>query len=303
MSSSVLAGILVMAACAPRPPELVVPMGTVWNPAGWIVADLGVEQGSRAGIVVLDLRRQRGTDVPAYQLDFLGNGQLPLSPPIALRTAPTGCDLTDRALTGLLAGTAREAVRLDFGRDSLWPLERQTVGTLGLPSIARQTVVLDLGRHRAAFLPTGLASIGGRRVEWSGVTVDDDQLHAWVQVAPGDSVRTLLDFGTLPVPALASPRRFTSLTGQEPTDERNRRAAYPACGDTIVVALAPSAVPLSIGPRRLGRTEVGVIVRAPAWMNADAWPAGAELILGSAVLAGREAVVIQVERKRIGWVR
>lgn len=298
-----LAGFFAVAACAPRPPELVVPVGTVWNPAGWIVTDLGVDQGSRAGIVVLDLRRQRGADVPGYQLDFLGNGQLPLSLPIAPRTAPTGCDLTDRALTGLLAGTAREAVTLDFGRDSLWPLERQAVGTLGLPSIARQMVVVEMARRRVAFLPTGETAADRWSVDWTSVSVEDDRLEAWIQAGRGDSVKALLDFGALPVSALATPLRFATLTARQPSDEQNRRLHFPVCGDTITVVVAPSAVPLVIGAQRLGRTEIGVVVSAPAWVDAAAWPSGAELILGSDVLAKRGPVVIDVQQKRIGWVR
>ncbi len=298
-----VAGCVVAGACAPASPAVVVPSTAVWHPAAWVQVADSSGPWSRVGIVMRDVRRGAGADAPFYQLDFSGNGQRPLGLPIVVRSTAESCELSGRKLTGLRADTPAERITLDFGGDSLLGATNLSIGTLGLPSIAAQTVVLDMLHHRMAIVPRDGGAVEDRRVRWSAAMLEDDRLLVQVSAEAREPIRAILDLGTLPFPALASAERWTMLTGRRASDPRNRVVRVPACGGQLTIVLAPPTSPLRLGSLRLAVGEIATIVDAPASLDVSAWPRSADLMLGAEAIAREGVVVIEMARGRVGVVR
>lgn len=267
----ILGLVIVLSAAGGGRPAVTVPptIDMEWHRFRWAELTIGRQVATRAAVLVetsdralLVNRTGPADSLGPVQMEldagFSATGRfgIPLRTMEPLPTDPSAADRIFRARVGRL-GNRDDST----GADGTYQL-----GTVGLLYFGSRGLVIDQVGQRIGAPRTGqtLPAALTDRMEW-GAIEDQQGRIALPLVWQGDRLGMLwYDPGSSLAPLIVTPEVWRQLTGRTGNEPTNRRLAFPATGDSLVLVGAQASAPVRFGAVSLGPIMVYHVVRGPA---------------------------------------
>ena len=287
-------------ACSRAQPAPVIPADLPWESFRWVTAvypDFHLERAA----FVLPTRAGSSGRRSLLQLDLAASGNMPFGYPGPRVAAPL-------AMKGRLHGLAWSAVSLELAPSpsDTTPLSAaDEIGTLGQPRFERSPLVLDYRGMRMATLGAGAVLPMSLESAASFVPLESRaERYAFALEMDGRAVGTVdLDTGLSPFPLWVTRSLWSDLTGRSGAEPDNLVRRLPSEGGELVMVGAPAARSLRAGGVDLGKPVVWFLRDGPPGAALERWSWRMEGIAGNLLFADRFVLIVDLGRRRLGFVR
>ncbi len=275
-----------------------------WHRFRWAELTIGRQVVTRAAMLVetsdralLVNRNAPGDSLGPAQLEldagFSATGRFGI-PLRTLEPLPTDPSAADR----LFRGRIRSLGNRD---DSTGADRTYQLGTVGLLYFGSRGLLVDQVDQRLGAPRTGqtLPAALTERMEWGTIEEEQGRL-AFPLLWQGDRLgRLWYDPGSSLAPLIVTAEVWRQMTGRTGAEPANRRIAFPAGGDSLVLIGAQTAAPVRFGAVSLGPVMVYHVSRGPP----DVIPPDVVGVIGNAAFEPFRLLYFNLRTKRFGAVR
>lgn len=277
-----------MAGCHAAPPPLVLPEDLPWRSFRYVDAAVGDTVLRRVSLVVPTRFREQG---PLYDLhlDLGANGLGAFGVPF-LKFAPDSAHSDSLTLTGRVAALGNRDDSTGAGPTSA------RIGTLGVVSLERSPVLIDLERQRVAVLPAGarLPQALDSAITWAPLHYRNGRV--FLPVSFGTETRSLfLDTGSSLVPLWLDNATWGKVTREGAA----ATVGLPAVPRTLSLARRPLRDVPRVGTIALGVREAWTMTDGPPLARFAEWPFPLDGLVGLGAFRS-QLLVLDIRRARLG---